>query len=115
MGKGLSELQMKVLILAYRKGGTTYKHGSKKVYTSEIDISTEDILREVFKVKTASARASVSRVFKRLEERGLAERYYAHQVSGYLLFSGIKLTRAGRERAKALMVNTVLSENYVNG
>lgn len=75
--------------------------------TSDVDVSTGDILREIFKSKTNTTRASVSRALKRLKERGLVKRRYQYSTSGDLVYSGIKLTDAGREKAKGLTVNTL--------
>lgn len=66
--------------------------------------------RKIGKKKYASACASVSRAFKRLEERGLAQRIQPKNYN----WSGIKLTQAGLELAQQLSVKTLAQCESIN-
>lgn len=66
--------------------------------------------RKIGKRKYSSACASVSRAFRRLEERGLAQRIQPNNYN----WSGIKLTEAGLELAKELSVKTLSQCKSVN-
>jgi len=108
MDRGLSHLQKKILLLAYIRGGTTFEHRGKRLSTSNVDISTGDVLTEVLKSNSDKARVSVSRTFKRLRERGLVKRFHQYTRRGRIVYSGVKLTPAGREKAKELLVSMIL-------
>lgn len=108
---GLSNLQKEILLLAYRKGGTTFKHRGEQFFASNVDISIEEVVEKIFQSKSNTARASVSRAFKKLGERGFVERFYEYQdLSLIPVCSEIKLTPMGRERAKDLMIKAVLQK-----
>jgi hypothetical protein len=62
------------------------------------------------KKRYSSACASVSRAFRRLKERGLAQRVQPKNYN----WSGIKLTEAGLELAKQLSVKTLSQYESIN-
>ncbi len=129
MGRGLSDLQKKLLTMAYER-----RHQSDKC---DIDLFTHEALSELYdfedwkaewymqtwqhqegrglargghhfdvqsigKNRYSAAHAAVSRAFKRLEQRGLVTRYYG----AYSQWTGIKLTDGGLHVAKLLTVKT---------
>jgi hypothetical protein len=110
MGRGLSELQKKILIMAYRNGGRGYGAGDVKnteilieVYkfpshppSANTSSGTPQIFRrnEIGIRKYRSASVSVVKSFNRLIGRGLAVRKYNQ---------GIILTAKGTKTAKNLL------------
>ena len=52
MSKGLSDLQKQILLLAYINGGTVFEHRGKRLSTSNVDLSTRDVLTEIFQSGT---------------------------------------------------------------
>lgn len=127
MGKGLSDLQKGLLLMAWenfrailenRENGSRMKalldhnkHWVKKDGINLPHLTTHEALQGGTHL---GARVSVSRAFKRFEDRGLATRVYQRQWSGYILWTGIELTSKGKEMAKSLMVNTVRTADDIN-
>ena len=125
MAKGLSKLQKGLLLMAIknvgRMDGTREKSlevrtGRDKNPKLAIEVGSLPHLttHEALQGCThAAARVTISRAFKRLEERGLVERYCQALYSGHILWTGINLTLKGQEIAKKLMVNTLTTvEGY---
>ena len=130
MGRGLSELQKGIIKMAYKNVGQKFDeerlkelrtyHGIQKSYEylteegpkynhfGEIDphylhlsvphLTTREALQGCTHM---GARVSISRAFKRLEERKLVERCYSNYY-----WTGINLTSKGKDVAKSLTVNT---------
>jgi hypothetical protein len=127
MGKGLSELQKRILVLAYQNHS---KESRPEPGTAVLgaDLYKNEVLAQVFDLplqsdirtpggerdpagwhfskralgqKYNAAQASVARAFRRLEDRELAVRLVG-SVSGW---SGIDLTDEGLRVAEKLTVN----------
>lgn len=125
MGKGLSKLQKGLLLIAIKNVGRMdgIREKSLEVRTGRdknpkwaINIGSLPHLttHEALQGCThAAGRVTMSRAFKRLEGRGLAERFYSQTMAGHILWTGINLTLKGQEIAKKLMVNTLTTvEGY---
>lgn len=124
MARGLSDLQKAILMMAYQnrfkirsaeKRVEDFNRGRPHNYDEsmtsyELYIHKEDIFYNEFvgtlaSKKTNSIKVSVSRAFKRLQERELIERsYFSHHnhMSANLTIKGIKV-------AESLLVNTKIS------
>ena len=85
-----SKLQKFILITAFNKNAFTETEG--------ISLKSIEIINQYFKFKNNAARASTSRVFKTLNEKGLVNVYEAV----YSNWVGIKLTPNGVETARRL-------------
>ena len=111
MGKGLSKLQEGLLLMALGNvDNAVSDEARKEIFKKLHDRRDSDFELPHLTTHEAlqgcthrGARVSISRAFKRLEERGLAKRFYQFQVSGHLLWSGINLTEEGRRVAKNLI------------
>ena len=117
MGRGLSQKQQNVLVLALEKRrddpdrnvdlycaemlhhlwGFPYKFGRREFGHGQ-NFDQDQIGRRPYR----SARASLSRSLRRLEDRGLVERYDGVSAK----WVGIELTSAGEDVASGLSVNT---------
>ena len=118
MGRGLSELQKRILIMGYQNRGRRYKAGNVKnnevlmeVYrfpshppSADTTSGTPQIFRrnEIGIRKYRSASVSVVKAFNRLVKRGLAVREHNH---------GIILTAKGTKTAKSLFGGSVKSQS----
>lgn len=117
MAKGLSELQKGLLSMAlknlYRTDGTREKsievwlgRDKNPLWAIKIGSLPHLTTHEALQGCThAAARVSIARAFRRLVQRGLAERTE---------WSGIDLTLKGKETARELTVNIVRSSDDVN-
>jgi hypothetical protein len=128
MGKGLSELQKGLLLMAWenfrailenRENGSRMKsflhhHNKDWLKKDSINLPHLTTLEALQGCTHNGARVSVSRAFKRLEDRGLATRADVQRWSGNIWVSGIDLTLNGKEMAKSLTVNTVRAADDVN-
>jgi hypothetical protein len=123
MGRGLSELQKAILVMAYKN----HIYGTPRWIVDEspygADLFAPQVLSEFYgwpsvctrirkrgpnfdrqrigEARYNSNRAAVSRAFKRLEARGLSIRHRG------LYWSGITLTEEGKIVASKLSVNKV--------
>jgi len=111
MGRGLSELQQSIIVMAYENRDPSINLGGRHVYR-------ESILRECFgweprergwspfSRKDIGAErynrgmASLSRALRRLEERGLVEFTHSMLASGW---SGVLLTEEGEAEAQRIL------------
>lgn len=120
MARGLSELQKSILIMAVqnrmktrssKQRLTDYNQGRKygrmdldsfeNSYTVETDIFYNEFIGATAQEKTNAVKASISRAFRRLEERELINReYWAFHND-----VGANLTIKGKSIAEELMVN----------
>lgn len=120
MARGLSELQKSILIMAAQnrygkrtseKRLTDYNQGRKygkmeldtfeNYYPMETDIFYNEFIGATAAEKTNAVKASISRAFRRLEERDLLKReYWAFHND-----VGANLTITGKNLAEKIMVN----------
>jgi hypothetical protein len=120
MARGLSELQKSILIMALQnrlkvrtveKRLTDYNQGRKygkmdlesfeKYYPMETDIFFNEFIGAAELEKTNAVKASISRAFRRLEERELVKREYWTFHNDV----GANLTIKGKNKGEELMVN----------
>jgi hypothetical protein len=114
MARGLSDLQKRILNLAYERRMCGEKIGPCDVCTTQVlleiydwplvencfSIAAHNFDRnEVGKQEYDQAMVTVSRALKRLEARGLVSRFKSHRA-----WSGISLTPAGFQVAEELLV-----------
>ena len=114
MPRGLSDLQKRILKLAYEKRLLGQKTGPCDVCTTQVlleiynwplafdcfSVAAHNFDRkEVGQQEYNQAMVTVSRAFKRLEARDLATRFKSRHA-----WSGISLTPAGVEASKELSV-----------
>ena len=130
MGKGLSELQKGLLLMAWenfkailenRENGSRMKahldhYGEDEDWAKRVGLELPHLTTlEALKGCTyAGARVSISRAFKRLEDRGLASRTDVERWFGNIWVSGINLTLKGKEMAKSLTVNVLPISEDIN-
>jgi len=107
MAKGISDLQKNILLMAL---SNTVSIRDCSIFDA---VETKAVLNTLFSKTDNKARATVSRTFNRLEDRGLCRRFYLRQVSGFLLSSGIELTRKGIETAKNLKQPSQLPQDAI--
>lgn len=114
MARGLSDLEKRILTLAYEKRMHTPRTGPCDVSTTQVLLEVYDwpLVENCFSVAAHNfdrseiglreynrAMASVSRSLRRLEARGLATRFKSSHA-----WSGITLTPAGMEASNELLV-----------
>jgi hypothetical protein len=125
MGNGLSDLQKGLLFMAWKnfengdpvsRRNILFDHHKRHWVSKmgEIELPHLTTLEALQGCTHPGARVSVSRAFKRLEDRGLVNRAYLQQWSGYTIWSGIDLTQKGKEIAKSLTVNAVRTSEGIN-
>lgn len=100
MGRGLSELQKEILIMAYRNHK---KQGNRtqNLIRDDLDLFFSEFMDYYYPERTNSQKAAVSRAFKRLEARNLIKRYWA----AYSKWMGIELTDKGIAKSIKLLTN----------
>ncbi len=122
MGRGLSELQQDIIVIAYENkeaGLVSYETREGPVMSAHV--KREQILRERFGwqpadrfgflLKTFSKKeigaehynrvmASLSRSLHRLEQRGMAWRTYSYRADAW---SGVELTEEGEAEARRIL------------
>jgi hypothetical protein len=91
MGKGLSPLQKGILLLALNGSKGRYEGEDTYYFTTQAALQEKEC-------PDPSEKSSISRAFRRLEERGLVERCrYGSQCCRHTW--GIVLTKQGKETA----------------
>lgn len=118
MGRGLSDLQKSILVMAYGNHEPTRGSFGCDLYTKDVLTgyygwvpvkgyldspgSQSFDIQAIGEQKYRSTRAAVSRAFRRLERRGLVTRVMAVRS----VWAGINLTEEGAEVAQSLSVNS---------